>query len=140
MYNITQKIAETFGVFCRYEYVYDTNYHIIAQLVIYYNNFIEEQDGHMDLTYPYHTSEITREMDSTELTTKLFIRDSDYEYTDSGKLTIMSADANKSREDYILNFDYLHKFDIITDEQYDAIAEYEITMHDINIKLERIEP
>ena len=140
MYNITQKIAETFGVFCRYEYVYDTNYHIIAQLVIYYNNFIEEQDGHMDLTYPYHTSEITREMDSTELTTKLFIRDSDYEYTDSGKLTIMSADANKSREDYILNFDYLHKFDIITDEQYDAIAEYETTMHDINIKLERMEP
>jgi len=26
IYNITQTIAETFGVFCRYEYVYDDRY------------------------------------------------------------------------------------------------------------------
>jgi len=26
IYNITQTIAETFGVFCRYEYEYDVNY------------------------------------------------------------------------------------------------------------------
>lgn len=138
VYNITQKIAESFGVFCRYEYGYDANYHIISRTIIYYNNFIEEENGHMDLTYPYHTSEITREMDSTELTTKLFVRPVDYEYSESGQVTIMSVDANKSREDYILNFEYLHKFNIITDEQYAAVKEYEKAMHTLNLELENI--
>ena len=140
IYNITQKIAEAFGVFCKYEYGYDENYHIISRTVIYYNNFIEERNGHMDLTYPYHTSEITREMDSTELTTKLFVRPVDYEYSSTGQTSIMSVDANKSREDYILNFDYLHKFNIITDEQYNSIEEYETNMHNINLILESLEP
>lgn len=140
IYNITQKIAEAFGVFCRYEYGHDDNYHIISRTVIYYNNFIEEKSGHMDLTYPYHTSQITREMDSTELVTKLFVREADYQYTDSGKLSIMDVEANKSREDYILNFDYLHKFNIISDEQYEAIATYEAELHEVNNKLINIEP
>ena len=29
LYNITQQLAEIFGVFCKYEYGYDENYHII---------------------------------------------------------------------------------------------------------------
>ena len=140
IYNITQKIAEAFGVFCRYEYGHDDNYHIISRTIIYYNNFIEEKSGHMDLTYPYHTSQITREMDSTELVTKLFVREADYQYTDSGKLSIMDVEANKSREDYILNFDYLHKFNIISDEQYEAIATYEAELYEVNNKLINIEP
>ena len=138
IYNITQKIAESFGVFCRYEYKHDDNYHITSRVVIYYNNFIEEQFGHMDLTYPYHTSEITREMDSSELTTKLFIRPVDYQYSETGQTSIMGVDANKSREDYILNFDYLYKFNIITEEQYQAISEYESNMHQINLQLESL--
>ena len=139
MYNITQKIAETFGVFCKYRYGYDENYHIISREVIYYNNFIEEGAGHMDLTYPYHTSEITREMDSTELTTKLFVRPADYQTAESDQTTIMTVDANKSREDYILNFDYLHKFNIITDEQYATIDIYEYNMHQLNTQLEKLQ-
>ena len=34
VYNLTQDLAETFGVFCRYEYNYDDNYHIISILCI----------------------------------------------------------------------------------------------------------
>ena len=138
IYNITQKIAEAFGVFCRYEYGYDANYHIISRTVVYYNNFIEEDKGHMDLTYPYHTSEITREMDSTELVTKLFVRPIDAEYGASNELGINDVEANKSREDYILNFDYLHKFNIITDEQYAAIAEYEQALHERNVAYSKL--
>ena len=33
-----------------------------------------EELGAIDITYPYDTSAITREMDGTELTTKLFIK------------------------------------------------------------------
>jgi len=73
LYNITQKLAETFGVFCRYEYTHDSNYHITGKKVIYYDNFIEEEHGIIDLTYPYTTNEVTREMDSTDIITKMYV-------------------------------------------------------------------
>jgi hypothetical protein len=42
----------------------------------------------------------------------------------SGLITIADASANKAREDYILNFDYLYSSGTITDEQYSAIEDY----------------
>ena len=137
-YNATQTIAEAFEVYCRYEYIYDDTYHIIGRRVIFYNNFLEEEKGVFDITYPYQTSSITKEMDSTDLVTKLFVKPVDYEYSESGQLDIMSVDANKSREDYILNFDYLHDIGTISDEQYKAIDTYETKMHNINLELESI--
>ena len=136
IYNITQKIAEIFEVFCKYEYEYDDNFHIIARKIIYYNNFIEENKGHMDITYPYHTSKITREADGTDLVTKMFVR-----IQDDGSdipLTIMNADANKSKEDYILNFDYLYELGIISKEQYEEIDKYEKAMHILNKSLNQL--
>jgi len=68
-------LAETFEVFCRYEYEHDKNYHITGRKIIFYNNFIYENEryGYIDFTYPYSTAEITREMDSTDLVTKMFV-------------------------------------------------------------------
>ena len=37
IYNITQEIAKQFGVYCRYEYLHDTNYHIIGRKVVFFN-------------------------------------------------------------------------------------------------------
>ena len=45
IYNLTQNLAETFGVFCKYQYEYDDNYHIIGKKFIFYNNFISEKEG-----------------------------------------------------------------------------------------------
>ena len=106
IYNITQELAETFGVFCRYEYVYDENYYIIGKVVHYYNNYFKEDEGYLDLTYPYSTSAITRHKDGTDITTKMFVRPVDSDSTDSGWITIIDVPANKSGEDYILNFDW----------------------------------
>jgi len=44
----------------------------------------------------------------------------------------MDSDANKTKEDYILNFDYMHKIGGITDEQYAAVAEFEKEIRAIN--------
>ena len=44
IYNITQTIAETFEIYCRYEYGYDENYHINSRTIIFYNNFIRDRD------------------------------------------------------------------------------------------------
>lgn len=135
IYNITQTIAENFGVFCRYEYVYDENYNIVDRYVIYYNNYIQDKQGHMDLTYPYTSSGITRTVDSTNITTKLYVRAYEGQETGSDIVTIMDVGANKSKEDYLLNFDYLYKIGTITEEQYEAIEPYENALHKLNNEL-----
>jgi hypothetical protein len=54
----------------------------------------------------------------------------------SGLITIADVPANKSREDYILNFDYLYSIGTISKEQYEDVAVYERSMYIINTELE----
>lgn len=124
LYNITQDIAETFGVFCRYEYYYDDTYQIIGKCIVFYNNYVKEDEGMVSFLYPSNADKISRTMDSTDITTKMFVRDviSDVNY--NGLISIMNCPANYSKEDYLMNFDYLHMIGTIGDEQYNYIKEY----------------
>jgi len=137
-YNITQTLAETFGVYCKYEYGYDENYHIVSKTCVFYNNFLEERDGKIDINYPYDGSKIVREKDSTDVITKMFVTSIESDSTASGLITIADVAANKSKEDYILNFDYLYSIGTISQEQYKAISDYELSMYNINTELEPI--
>ena len=139
LYNITQTIAETFGIFCKYKYEYDANYHIIGRKVIYYNNFLEDSRGHIDLTYPYSTSEIIRSIDNSEIISKLYVRPVEDNTSDSNLISIMNVEANRSREDYLLNFDYMYETQTISKEQYDEVIEYENKMRVYNNKLMALE-
>lgn len=136
IYNLTQNLAETFGVFCKYKYEYDDNYHIIKKKCIFYNNFLSEKEGKIDIIYPYSTSKIERQIDSSDIVTKMFVTSIEDDTSPSGLITIADVAANKSREDYILNFDYLYSIGTISQEQYDAIADYERSMYLINTELE----
>ncbi len=135
MYNITQTIAEIFGVYCKYKYYYDNNYHIIGRECIFYNNYLDDRNGKIDITYPYDASKIERELDSTDLVTKMFVIPVEDEDSASGLVTIADVSSNKSREDYILNFDYLYQIGSITSEQYTAVQTYEKQMYLINTSL-----
>ena len=132
LYNITQTIAEKFGVFCRYEYLHDANYHIIGRVIVFYNNFSEEANGFISFTYPYFISKTGRKMEGADITTKLYVLDVDTDTTLDGVYSIMNTPANKSREDYILNFEYLKKIGGVSEEQYAAIADYEAMMRHYN--------
>lgn len=136
IYNITQDIAKEFGVFCRYEYSHDSNYQITGRTVIYYNNYIQDMQGHIDLTYPYSSSAITRTIDNSNVTTKMHISGVDY---DSDVVTIMDVDANKSKEAYLLNFDYLKDIQGISEEQYAEIDKFELEMYNINTELTQVQ-
>jgi len=116
LYNITQDLAEKFEVFCRYEYLYDTNYNIIGRIIVFYNNFLQEGKDVETLMYPNSASKITREMDSTDVSTKMFVRSVEAEDLYTGAINIMDSDANKSKEDYVMNFDYLHDIGTISNE------------------------
>lgn len=135
LYNITQTIAETFGVYCRYEYDYDENYHIRGRTCVFYNNFLNEAEGRIDINYPYDSSKIERELDSTDIVTKMFVVPVEDETSPSGLITIADVAAHKSHEDYILNFDYLYAIGTITDEQYNTIPDYERSMFLYNAEL-----
>ena len=135
VYNITQTIAELFGVFCRYEYSYDENYHIIGKKVIFYNNFLKESEGAYDLNYPYSTSDISREINSADVVTKMFVRPLQDANTATGLIDIIDVKENTIKENYILNFEYLHDIGTITEEQYQAISQYQNDMRYYNEKL-----
>lgn len=132
LYNITQDLAEKFQIFCRYEYIYDSNYNIVGRIIVFYNNFLQEGEGVQTLMYPNSASKISREMDSTDVSTKMFVRSVDNDDLYTGSVNIMDCEANKSMEDYLLNFDYLHEIGTINDEQYEAIAQYEKDMRTLN--------
>jgi Zn-finger nucleic acid-binding protein len=75
-------------------------------------------------------------MDSTDVVTKMYVRPQDDTSVVSGKINIDTCPANKSKEDYLLNFDYLYANKLINKEQYDEIAEYEKKMRQFNTTLD----
>ena len=117
VYNATQTIAETFGIYCRYEYSYDENYHITGRKCVFYNKALNDRNP-FDITYQYNTSSIQRTMDSTDLKTKLYVNPIEDSNSLNGEINIAQVDANKTREDYIFNFDYLREIGGITEDQY----------------------
>lgn len=133
-YNLSQKIAEKFGVYCRYEYEHDDDFHICGRKAIFYNSFLVEDDF-QDLTYKYNTSSISREMDGTDLVTQMYVRPVNNTAAESGWSTIMDAPPNLSKEDYLFNLDYLYNIGTIDEEQYKAISKHERDMRSINLQL-----
>ena len=129
LYNITQTMAETYQVFCRYEYGHDENYHITSKTIVFFNDLSRDKEKLISLSYPHSSQSITRETDSTDIVTKLYVT-----YNDETDNIIMST-ANKTGEDYILNFDYMHDIGAITEEQYKEVGVFEDAVARINSKL-----
>ena len=134
IYNITQTIAETFEVFCKYVYSYDENYHIIGRTIVFYNNFVKDNSGERfeDITYPYDTDSISRELDSTDISTKMFVRPIEDDSAATGQISIIDTSANPTGEDYLMNFEYLHDIETISDEQYNEIKPFMEKMREFN--------
>lgn len=132
-YNLTQNIAETFGVYCRYVYSYDENYHIIGRTIIFYNNFLDEEK--LSINYRGNTQSISRELDTTDLITKMYVKSVD----NSGEsISIIDVEENESGEDYLLNFDYLYSIGSIDEESYESIEPYKQNLKMINLKLKNV--
>lgn len=138
LYNASQAIAEAFGVYCRYKYYYDDNYHIIGKEVIFYNNFMDELNGVIDLTYNYNLSSITKTMDGNDICTKLIVSNVEDDSNANGLLSIVNVPANKTGENYLLDFDYLYKTGDIEKDQYDAVKEFEYMMYIYNKDLQQL--
>ena len=137
-YNLLQTIAETFQVFCKFIYTYDDNYHITGKKVIFYNNFLNESNGVIDFTYNYNVKHISREMDSDDTISKMYVKSLSDTGTFNGEIYLSDSSANKSLENYLLNFDYLYNIGTISQEQYDAIESYYKKIRQLNISINNL--
>lgn len=145
-YNITQTIAETFEVFCRYEYACESNGKFIKEYtdengkvwtgkkVVFYNKAIKTENP-LVIDYQKNLDTITRTADSTDIYTKLFVVPVESVAMNDGYVTIASTQANPILDDFILNFDYLDSVGSISDYQKQFINEYKIQMRLINQEL-----
>ena len=130
-YNLIQSIAEAFEVFTKFKYYYDENYHIIDREVIFYNNFLNENEV-IDLTFKYETQSLSREINAENIVTKMYVKTLEDSSSPSGLISIGDSLINKSGEDYILNFDYLHDIETISDEQYAEISNFITALNKLN--------
>lgn len=138
IYNITQDIAKTFEVYCRYEYQYDDEYHIIGKTCIFYNNYIREKEDTLEFSFPSSIEKIARTIDSNDIVTKMYVVPIEDTNAENGSITIANSPANKMREDYTLNFDYLYASGAINETQYNDLADYQRSMFNYNNEIESL--
>ena len=146
-YNITQSIAETFEVFCRYEYKCDERGRFIGEYtekiddnttkvwtgrkVIFYNRAIKTEHP-LVVDYQKNLDSMSRTSDSTDIFTKLYVSQIDAPSMADGKVSIANTNANPLMEDFILNFDYLDSVGALTNYQKEFINTYKTEIARIN--------
>ena len=143
-YNITQTIAETFGVFCVYEYKCAANGQFVktyydeekkcymtGRTAVFYNRAIKT-DNPFYMDYQKNLQSISRTCDTSEIYTKLFVDPIQSDTMTDGYITIANTEANPLMDEFILNFDYLYSKGSITEYQKNFVDEYSAELHDIN--------
>ena len=150
-YNITQTIAETFELFCRYEYSCDERGSFVktytdsagkvwtGRKVIFYNRAIKK-DNPLIIEYKKNLNSISRESDSSEIYTKLYVSPIASEVMTDGYVSIANSAANPTMDEFILNFDYLHETRSISDYQYHQVEIYKANIRKINEVLADLGP
>lgn len=103
-FNITQQIAETFEVWCRYEIQHDDKGAIISKTVTLSDNY--GQENNIGFRYGVNLSKIARTVKSDELVTKLYIPEIENSAAADGYCSISEAKLNPSGENFLIDFSY----------------------------------
>lgn len=150
-YNITQTIAETFEIFCEYEYKCDAAGRFIdsytdqdgnvwtGRKVVFYNRAISTENP-LHIYYQKNLNTISRNADSSEVYTKLFIKPVESSVMENGYVSIANTLANPTLDDFILNFDYLNSVGSMTEYQMEFARNYEATIRQLNLSLMQTAP
>ena len=88
--------------------------------VIFYNRAIKK-DNPIVIDYKKNLGTISRESDSSEIYTTLYVSPIASDTMTDGYITIANSFANPTMDEFILNFEYLHDVGSITDYQYSQI-------------------
>ena len=136
-FNLTQTVAETFEVWCRY-YIKHNEDGTIARdpktgrrlkwVSLVSNYGVPNQVG---FTYGVNVSGIQRTVETTSLATKLYVDYCENGATKDGVITIQKAKDNLSKENFIFNFDYFIQMKLL-DAQSVSLDFYNIETGDID--------
>ena len=149
-YNITQDIAQTFEVFCVYEYECDSNGYFkkeyvdeygkvwTGKRVVFFNKAIKT-DNPFTINYQHNLDTIQRTIDSSEVYTKLYVVPVSSETMDTGYVSIADTTLNPLLDDFILNFDYMYEVGSINALQKAEVEGYKVSIHKLNKKLIQLE-
>lgn len=136
-YNITQDLAEAFQVFVRYEYRYENNdepFKPTKKVAVFYDNFV--QNTEYSIAYGNNELGLTRVSNSADVVTKMFVDTIENQNTDDGLISISKAQSSKTKDDFILNFDYFINSGQLTQSQTNAIPVFERDLRILNINIE----
>ena len=150
-YNITQSIAETFEVFCQYEYKCDIRGRFVREYidekgqlwtgrkVVFHNRAIKTANPAI-VEYKKNLDTISRTKDSSEVYTKLYVTPIESSTMDTGYISIADTALNPTLDDFILNFDYLYQTKAISQYQMNYVKTYEVETHKLNQQLINLSP
>lgn len=137
-FNLTQSIAETFEVWCRYYIKHESDGKISTdpqtgrrlKWVSLVSNYGEPNQ--IGFTYGLNTINLQRTVETTSLATKLYVEYCENSATTDGVITIQKAANNISRENFIFNFDYFIQMKLldgaaVARDLYNPIAEVQNT-------------
>ena len=137
-YNITQDIAELFETYVRYEFLYEdtTNpFKVTGGVVVFYNNDIQATE--YAITYGDNETGLSRTIDSTDMTTKMYVPAIESEYSDNGYISIADADNNITKDTFILNFDYYEQAGFLSNKQINGITQYKRDIRKLNTSIDK---
>ena len=145
-FDILQTIAETFECWVDLEVDHEENGAIKLNNYgrpfkqVYLRGY-SGKDNFAGFKGGINLTSIEREVDSTEIVTKLIVDDAQSEYTDSGIVSIQKASSNVSKEAYIFNFDYYYNQGLIANrlECEADIYEFNEKVREINLDLQEKE-
>ena len=124
-FDILQTIAETFECWVDLVVEHDENGYIIydgegnPEKYVFLKEFAGK-DNWAGFKYGINLNSIEREINSTEIVTKLIVEQSQSDYVDEGFVSIASAPSNVSGEAYILNFDYYYNQNLLNRDEAEA--------------------
>lgn len=111
-FNLIQQVAELFEVWTKFEIEHEEDGRIKIDsktgLPIKTVSFVSEigKNNGVEFNYDINISSIQRTVDSTSLTTKLWVEQTENENAKSGTCSIQRAEQNESGELFIINLDY----------------------------------
>lgn len=121
-FNIIQELSKVFEIYPIFYIEFDRNGRILLDKegrMKKHVFFMTEKgkDQFYGFRYEKNLNSITRTIDSTSLTTKMFVESIDSELSNTGLCSIETAEDNVSRTSYIIDFSYYTKKNLLDAEQ-----------------------
>lgn len=137
VFNMLQEVAEKFQVWVDFVYTYDEYYRTIGREIVFHEDVSVNSTYSFD--YGLNLQKITRNTDTSDLITKMYVKPVESEFEDDMLMNISDAAQNLMGEEYLYNFEYFLANGLITDAQYANSIVVQSAVRDINLQIKPLQ-